>query len=70
MRLSIVHYGKWSYPNNNDVMAPIFLNLSLYYVKENKVGGGDFSLYRLHIYAELLNNLAFKFPLIDLQNKW
>ena len=69
MRLSIVHYGKWSYPNNNAVLAPIFLKLSLYYVKANKVGGGDFSLYLLHKYAELLNNMAFKFPFIDLQNK-
>ena len=27
MRLSIVHYDKWSYPNNNDVLDPIFLKI-------------------------------------------
>ena len=29
MHRSIVHYGKWSYPNNNDYLAPGFLKLSI-----------------------------------------
>ena len=29
MCIFIVCYGKWSYPNNNDVLDPIFLKLSL-----------------------------------------
>ena len=38
MRLSIVHYGKQNYPNNNDVLAPIFLKLLLYDGKAKKLG--------------------------------
>ena len=30
MSLSIVHYGKWSYINNNDVLTPRFLKIPLY----------------------------------------
>ena len=37
MLLSIVNYGKWSYPNNNDVLAPRFLKISLYDGEANKL---------------------------------
>ena len=67
-RLSIFHYGKWSYPGNNDYLAPIFLNISLYDIKA-KNGDGYFSLCLLHKYSELLNNMAFKCRFVDLQNK-
>ena len=36
IRLYIVHYGKWIYPNNNYVLAPEFLKISLYNVKAKK----------------------------------
>ena len=65
MRFSIVHYDKWSYPNNNYVLDPIFLKLSLYDEKE-KIGGGEFSLYLVHKYLDLLNNTAFKCRFVDL----
>ena len=66
MRLSIVHYGKWRYPNNNDVMAPRFIYLSLYGGKK-KNGGGDCYVYLVHKYSELLNNMAFKCPFVYLK---
>ena len=47
MRLSIVYYSKGRYPNSNDVLAPIFLKLSLYDGKF-KNGGGYCSLYLVH----------------------
>ena len=37
MRLSIMHYGKRSYPNHNDVVAPRFLKLLLYDEKVKKI---------------------------------
>ena len=40
MRLSIVNHAKGSYPNNNDVLATRFLNISLYAGKAKKMGVG------------------------------
>ena len=36
--LSIVQYVKLSYPNNNDVLAPIFIKISIYNVKAKNLG--------------------------------
>ena len=68
MCLSMVHYGKWRYPNNDDVLDPRFHKLSLYDGKA-KIGRGDCYLYLVHKYADLLNNMSFKFRFVDLQNK-
>ena len=69
MLLSIVYYGKWSYPNNNDVLYPGFLNLTLYDGREKKNEGVYCSLYLVHKYTELLNNMTLKCRFVDLQNK-
>ena len=37
--------------------------------ERKKNGGGDCSLYLVHKYAEMLNNMALKYPFVDLQNK-
>ena len=34
-----------------------------------KSGDGDFSLYLVHKYTELLDHMAFKYLFVDLQNK-
>ena len=38
--LSIMHYSKWSYPNNNDVLVLRFLKLSIYDGKEKTIVPG------------------------------